>query len=365
MILQRLRIQNFRSIGKCDILFPEQAVLIGANAVGKSTVCEAIDLLMGPDRLNRPYAVNEHDFPERRYLGADGCPITIEIEGILTHLTTELATQYRAHLEYWNQHECTLLDEDNYPNDLRRDGVVPALRLMLQAAYDPEEDEFRATTFFASPPIEEGQHPVRVSSTDKRRFGFIYLRALRTGTRALSLERGSLLDIVLRLKDEERAEMWEQTLKALETIEPPIHNIRQLRDVLLEIDKRIRQFISLSEEEPSLGLFPSALTRESLRRHVTLFGASEQSKVLVPYWRLGSGVVNAMVLSLLTFIAELKDNVIFAMEEPEIALPPHTQRRIVRFLKDKMKQTILTTHSPFVLEKFSPESVVLLQRSEE
>ena len=102
---------------------------------------------------------------------------------------------------------------------------------------------------------------------------------------------------------------------------------------------------------------------ESLRQYVTLFGASAQSKVLVPYWRLGSGIVNAMVLSLLTFIAERKDNVIFAMEEPEIAIPPHTQRRIVRFLKDKMEQTILTTHSPFVLEEFSPESVVLLQRS--
>lgn len=363
MILQRLKIQNFRSIGRCDILFPAQAVLIGANAVGKSTVCEAIDLLMGPDRLSRPSAVNEHDFPGRRYLGTDGHPVTIEIEGVLTHLTADLVTRYRAHLEYWNQHECILLDEDSYPEDLRRDEVVPALRLTLQAIYDPEEDEFKATTFFASPPTEDGQHPIRVSSTDKRRFGFIYLRALRTGTRALSLERGSLLDIVLRLKDEERAEMWEQTLRALETIDPPIHDIKQLSDVLREIDMRIRQFINLSEEEPSLGLFPSTLTRESLRHNVTLFGASAHSGVLVPYWRLGSGVVNAMVLSLLTFIAELKDNVIFAMEEPEIAIPPHTQRRIVRFLKDKMEQTILTTHSPFVLEEFSPESVVLLQRS--
>ena len=40
-----------------------------------------------------------------------------------------------------------------------------------------------------------------------------------------------------------------------------------------------------------------------------------------------------MVFSLLTFIAELKSNVIFAMEEPEIAIPPHTQRRIVQFLQ--------------------------------
>ena len=46
----------------------------------------------------------------------------------------------------------------------------------------------------------------------------------------------------------------------------------------------------------------------------------------MPYWRLGSGVVNSMMFALLTFIAELRSNVIFAMEEPEIAIPPHTQR---------------------------------------
>ena len=94
-------------------------------------------------------------------------------------------------------------------------------------------------------------------------------------------------------------------------------------------------------------LYPSALTRESLRRSITLFGSSERSNTPVPYWRLGSGVVNSIVFSLLPFIAELKSNVIFAMEEPEIAIPPHTQRRIVQFLRTTMDQSVLTTHSPF------------------
>ena len=71
-----------------------------------------------------------------------------------------------------------------------------------------------------------------------------------------------------------------------------------------------------------------------------------------------------MVFSLLTFIAELKSNVIFAMEEPEIAIPPHTQRRIVQFLHKNMDQSILTTHSPFVLEQYAPENVVLLERED-
>lgn len=233
---------------------------------------------------------------------------------------------------------------------------------MFEGVYDKEEDEFTAQTYFASPPPEEGESCVRVSRASKREFGFIYLRALRTGARALSLERGSLLDIILRLKDDDRSAMWEQTLNQLESLDPPIDQIPQLKDILHDIDERARRFIPLTADGQAFRLFPSALTREDLRRSITLFGSSERSNTPVPYWRLGSGVINALVFSLLTFIAQLKKNVIFAMEEPEIAIPPHTQRRIVKFLRNRMQQAILTTHSPFVLEQFEPEDIIILDR---
>jgi len=156
--------------------------------------------------------------------------------------------------------------------------------------------------------------------------------------------------------------MWERTLASMEDLDPAIDTIPQLKRILDEIDDRVRRFVGLSTEDRAFRLYPSALTRESLRRSITLFGSSERSNTPVPYWRLGSGVVNSMVFSLLTFIAELKSNVIFAMEEPEIAIPPHTQRRIVQFLGTTMDQSILTTHSPFVLEQYDPEDVILLER---
>ena len=281
---------------------------------------------------------------------------------ILTDLTADLETKFRAHREYWNTETNKLLDENSEPEDTEPDHVIPALRIKFEGLYDSEEDEFTAETYFASPPPEEDANRARVSRSAKRSFGFIYLRVLRTGSRALSLERGSLLDIILRLKDDDRSAMWEQTLNALESLVPPIDSIPQLRDVLNEIDGRVRRFVNMSEDERAFQLYPSALTRDDLRRSITLFGASARSNTYVPYWRLGSGVINALVFSLLTFIAELKVNVIFAMEEPEIAIPPHTQRRIVQFLQKNMGQSILTTHSPFVLEQFGPENVVLLER---
>ena len=362
MRIRRLKMKNFRSVANGEILFPGHTAVIGGNSVGKSTMCEALDLCLGPDRLSRSNPINEHDFYQRRYISDDNTPITIELEVILTDLTADLETRFRAHREYWNTETYAVLDENAEPEDTESNHVIPALRIKFEGLYDAEEDEFTATTYFASPPPEDDVNRARVSRPAKRSFGFIYLRALRTGSRALSLERGSLLDIILRLKDDDRSAMWEQTLNALEGLEPPIDSIQQLQDMLDEIDSRVRRFVNMSEDDRAFQLYPSALTRDDLRKSITLFGASARSNAHIPYWRLGSGVINALVFSLLTFIAELKANVIFAMEEPEIAIPPHTQRRIVQFLQKNMDQSILTTHSPFVLEQFGPENVVLLER---
>ena len=362
MRIRRLKLVNFRSVAEGEVVFPGHTVIIGGNSVGKSTLCEALDLLLGPDRLSRSSPIDEHDFFERRYLDGDGAPILIELEVVLTDITEDVLTKFRIHLEYWNTATDELLDETSTPEDVDVDDVVPALRIKFEGAYDIEEDEFRAESYFASPPVDDEARRARVTRAAKRQFGFIYLRALRTGARALSLERGSLLDIILKLKDDDRSAMWEQTLASMENLDPAIDAIPQLRAILDEIDGRVRRFVGLSADDRTFRLYPSALTRESLRRSITLFGSSERSNTPVPYWRLGSGVINSMVFSLLTFIAELKPNVIFAMEEPEIAIPPHTQRRIVQFLQGKMDQSILTTHSPFVLEQYDPSSVVLLER---
>lgn len=362
MRIRRLRLSNFRSVADGKVIFPGHTVIIGGNSVGKSTMCEALDLLLGPDRLSRASPIDEHDFFERRYLDDDGDPIVIELEVVLTDLTADVLTKFRTHREYWNTTTNTLLDETATPEDVEADDVVPALRIRFEGAYDIEEDEFRAETYFASPPPDDESRRAKVTRPAKRQFGFIYLRALRTGSRALSLERGSLLDIILKLKDDDRSAMWEQTLGAMEDLDPAIDAIPQLRAILDEVDRRVRRFVGLSDDDRTFRLYPSALTRESLRRSITLFGSSERSNIPVPYWRLGSGVINSMVFSLLTFIADLKSNVIFAMEEPEIAIPPHTQRRIVQFLQREMDQSILTTHSPFVLEQYDPENVILLER---
>jgi putative ATP-dependent endonuclease of OLD family len=61
MRINYIDIRNFRGIASARLYFHGHSVIIGDNNAGKSTVFEAIDLVLGPDRLGRVPVVDEHD----------------------------------------------------------------------------------------------------------------------------------------------------------------------------------------------------------------------------------------------------------------------------------------------------------------
>jgi predicted ATP-dependent endonuclease of OLD family len=60
MHIVRLKISGFRGVRSADIGLGRHAVLVGPNNSGKTTVIEALALLLGRDRLVR--RLTEHDF---------------------------------------------------------------------------------------------------------------------------------------------------------------------------------------------------------------------------------------------------------------------------------------------------------------
>lgn len=78
----KAEIAHFRGVAEGSVDFTRHTLLVGGNNIGKSTVCEALDLVLGPERLFRRPVVDEHDFHCGRYLDKDGNPIEIRIEAI-------------------------------------------------------------------------------------------------------------------------------------------------------------------------------------------------------------------------------------------------------------------------------------------
>jgi hypothetical protein len=104
MRVLRVEIENFRGVAKGLVDFPGHALLLGPNNACKSTVLEALDLALGPDRVGGPNAIDEHDFNRGAYLpgaaveGAEPTPPpTIAITVTLTRAVL------RQHLQVSNQ----------------------------------------------------------------------------------------------------------------------------------------------------------------------------------------------------------------------------------------------------------------------
>ncbi len=392
MRVASLTIENYRGIKKAVILLPKHGVLIGDNNTGKTTILEALDLALGPDRLNRQPPIDEHDFFRGKYAAkaiavkADGDPIEaaeaelakdvpspgedakaavekprIEITVTVADLTKEQKAKFGDYVEFWDATTDSFYDQPN-PAGVDAAHITEALRVTFHGWYDEEEDDFEGRTFFTRS-LTEGDRPEPFSRRDKQVCGFLYLRSLRTGSRALSLERGSLLDIILRLK-EVRPQMWEDTLGTLSAILVASDPDLGISPVLESIDAALKKYVPKEwGVEPHLKV--SNLTREHLRKVITAFVATGDTGHAAPYYRQGTGTINMLVLAMLSQIAEGKQNVIFAMEEPETAIPPYAQKRIVHEVRKLASQTLFTSHSPYVLEEFAVEETIVLGRDSE
>ena len=381
MRVAQIEIENFRGIKQAKLLFPKHGVLIGDNNTGKTTILEALDLVLGPDRLNRQPAIDEHDFFRGIYAqttdappenaGADGAASPeqghevgeistpkIVIEATIAELTNEQKGKFGDYIEFWDSTVGKLYDAPN-PVGVDADSITEALRVTFYGWYDKEEDDFKGDTYFTRS-LNESDKPYLFSRKHKQLCGFLYLRSIRTGSRALSLERGSLLDIILRLK-EVRPQMWEDTLATLTKIMVASDPKLGISPVLESINKALKKYVPKEwGVEPHLKV--SNLTREHLRKVITAFIATGDGIHAAPFYRQGTGTINMLVLAMLSQIAESKQNVIFAMEEPETAIPPYAQKRIIHEVRKLASQALFTSHSPYVIEEFETDETVVLAR---
>ena len=393
MKVSRLTMKNFRGVSTSTLLFPDHVVLIGDNNTGKSTVLEALDLVLGPDRLSRRPPVDEHDFHGGKYLpekspenvtsgvtvgeasltdseiktdasvantiaSASEAP-EIVIEATITGLSEEQQSKFGDYVEWWNEAGATLYSDPN-PEGVDAEGIFAALRVTFVGKYDLEEDDFVGSTFFARS-LEEAANPDQFRKKDKQDCGFLYLRSIRTGSRALSLEHGSLLDIILRLK-EIRPQMWEETISWLSAKNVASEPALGISGILDSINAALKRYVP-REWGVNPHLKVSALTRDHLRSVITAFIATGDGDHAAPFYRQGTGTLNMLVLAMLSQIAEGKQNVIFAMEEPETAIPPYAQKRIVHGVRELASQTLFTSHSPYVLEEFDLDETIILHRA--
>jgi putative ATP-dependent endonuclease of the OLD family len=148
MKVAKLRIEKFRGIKDATLKFPDHVVLVGDNNVGKSTVFEALDLVLGPDRLNRRPKIDEHDFHLGEYVSAkDELRKEVRIETTVTGLSSEQQDRFIDYVEWW--HTTKQEFQDAPVSAVDDPDVQAALRVTFIGFYDPEDDDFDGETYFS------------------------------------------------------------------------------------------------------------------------------------------------------------------------------------------------------------------------
>jgi putative ATP-dependent endonuclease of OLD family len=106
-------------VGNGVVDFHGHTLLVGGNNVGKSTICDALKLVLGPERLFRRPIIDEHDFHNGRYLDQNGNRVEIRIEAVLIDLPEETQRKLLSEARPWSDQRGGFVDvEGAAPADL-------------------------------------------------------------------------------------------------------------------------------------------------------------------------------------------------------------------------------------------------------
>lgn len=355
-----LSIQNFRGIRSGSVSFRPHTVLIGPSSCGKTTILEALALVLGRGR--QIASLTEHDF----YGSDPQPPDRIRIVATITGFEPQ--------------------DPDDHP-DWFRDGrgvprwldtksgrVIPeptdkdqplACQIAFAARFDRECLEVETARYFLDDECtdvfaEEGR--VNIPPTLIREIGFFLIPATRTWNRMLSFN-SELFKRVLASTAAAPSEAVLSERDRLRNPDQPLEDDENIKPVVDEVNAEIKALLGSSN---TLQLRLTATDSDSiLEAMVPHFVTDENHRV--PSKRQGSGLLSLQSLFLLLHFCRKRiqagESSCMALEEPELHLAPATQRRVLTRLQSLSSQTIVSTHSSLVVGYSDPTSVLVIRNS--
>jgi len=422
----RLEIERFRSIRSAVLLPEKHNVYLGPNNIGKTTILEALNLLLNPKIGARSVVVDENDFYRREYrLGQpaskDGSGTTMhepehaldedgetqvageaadesepvgdpdefgQEAGDSSHVAEAVASGSAAEeaeppIIRIEAVITGLMDDDLtefasvlVPWNAEHRAVVEvadqgedpfenadtAIRPCFEAWYDGDEDDFGWRAFFRTDPQLSRDASPGFTRQQKRRIGFLIYRDFRALQRPITLQSYALFARLLESQDAMPKD-FESVLDQLDGSILPLFKEPNFARVVNEYRQELLRYLPLANiGDGHLSFEATDRTREQVKAAAQLYVEDE---IALPLQKMGAGTRSLAILAILLMIARKRGRGIIALEEPETFLFPHAQRRVIDEVLALASQTFVTTHSPYVLERLPVESYQRLLRDEQ
>jgi len=355
----KLEINNFRGVRNGEIVFGAHPVLIGANNTGKTTVIEALTLLLGRDKLIRD--LTEHDFFGSTPKPADRIKLIATITDFPGNDIDQNDHWFRDRraIPKW----LDLTNGDLHSTPANEDWKL-CCQIAAQAYFDYTSMSVEFLRYFHdySDPIDpfDSDSPTIVPSQLIRELGFFLVRTNRTWDKMLSW--GS--ELFRRTINTTAAQPFEAILAERDRLRNPELAIDQDPNISPLIDNVNAEIGRCIPSSPSLKLRLTNTDSKSVMDAVAAHFSTEDG-LCIPSARQGSGLISLQGLLLLLELGRVRtesgEEFTMALEEPELHLPPSTQQQIVHRLQSLSSQTFVTTHSPTIAAMADPTSVILLR----
>ncbi len=357
MHIARLRISGFRGIHEADITLEEQAVLVGPNGCGKSTLIDALSLALGRTKMVR--SLTEHDFKGSDPGAGTRVKIIVTIAGFASEDPNEHETWFRA--------------DRAVPKWLSKDGQEYAVSGADQklcanvgfcARFDRDELEVVSVRYFhddddTTDPFNDDSELVPVPARLLNDLGFFVLPARRDWDAVASFNSDLFRRTVSNLAGIPADEILVQR-DALRNPAVKIEDSGRLATLVTGLNERLAR---LAPNAPKFQLRVTAGDSEAVLKSLLPHYAAEDGPSL-PAARHGTGLVSLQSLLLLLEVGRVRlakgIPFILALEEPELHLSPGIHGRLVAEAVATASQVICTTHSPDVARVFSATSVLIV-----
>jgi putative ATP-dependent endonuclease of OLD family len=357
-----LSIRNFRGIREGYLRFNTHVVLVGSNNAGKTTVIEALTLLLGRDRLIRD--LTEHDF-----FGSD--PQPDDRVQLVATITGFEGDDPSLHPEWFRDGRAVPKWLDEATGQILAAPSEAAVKLCCQIGVQAYFDRLSLTVEMARyfhdhegviDPFDDDA-PVAVHPRLIQQFGFFLVRASRTWDRVLSWG-SELFRRTLHAAAAQPAGAILSQRDHLRSPESAIEDDAQIAPLINSVNGEVARCIAGS---PKLKLRVTSTDSRSVMDAISPHYAVSEGAI-VPAARQGNGLISLQGLFLLLELGRLRaqagEGFTMALEEPELHLPPATQQQIVLRVQALSSQTFVTTHSPTIAAMADPTSVLLLRNIE-
>lgn len=335
MQLKTLYIKGFRNFKEVKVNFNEHSLMIGANDVGKTNLIYALRILLDRSLSDYDYELAESDFFAyedtheiiiRAYFDdiTEGC-LLARLPGKISD-DGELVLQYTAAINNGKVEYQFYCGKSDSEDDLKEIDS-PFYRKYLNLKYISSRREF---------------------------WGYIN----KTKKELLLQAKGNRSTDIIEADDTLYSEI-EQKLQEVDSKIPQLSYVKNATEQLnKELDK-----LSIHNREQQIVFDTASTDVDRVIQNVSVTSKYGDKKLIIG----GEGRINQIYLSLWASQnqpTEISNEVsIICIEEPEAYLHPHQQREVATYLGRTLQgQVILSSHSPYIVSEFSPNSIIRLYK---